>query len=103
MKKKTRKWVLYFHRLGNDHLNFADEFPSGDAGGVEAFMAKESCGETIGTDSEVARALTAGKKIHGLMVDMIAEDWAKCLTNKEEVLEFCNGVPNLYEEIYKTK
>ncbi len=95
--------MLHFNRLGRGHENFADKWPSGDASSVQAFATKESTGRIIGTKSSSINRLTAGKKIHGLMVDMWAKDWAEGLICKAEVKEYCNDVDGMFEEVEKIK
>ena len=105
IRPKNRKWILYFWRLGKDHENFREKWEHSKDGdsGVQCFMEKESTGIKQPCRCNSIDRLTSGKKIHGLMVDMIAKDWAEGLICKDEVVEYCNHVPNLYEEIYWTK
>ena len=112
IKAKNRRWILHYNRIGRGHENFGlnnsingtwPESPDG-VSATQAFAKSESQGRRVETKNpESIARLTAGKKIHGLTVEMWAKDRANCLMSKEELRECCNDVPGLYEEVERLK
>ncbi len=110
IKQKNRKWILHYNRLGRNHENFGVSngmngyWPQEDDGvsSVQAFAHKESSGKLVATKcpESIAR-LTAGKAIHGMTVQMWAEDWNSGMLPDRELREYCNEVPGLYDEVMR--
>lgn len=106
IKPKTRKWILHYHQCGLNHENFRDEWPIDKNGvsAVEAFFIFESTGKKIATKCPITMSrLTAGKKLHGITVDMWAQDRAGGFLCKDKLVEMCNDLPGLFEEVEKIK
>lgn len=102
IKSKTRKWLLHYYRIGFSHENFAPSWPE-DADGassLEAFIGYESRGIKLPVrDSTTIKRIMAGKRVHGITVDMWARDFADRYITREELKRMCNDVPSLYEEV----
>lgn len=112
IKARTRKWLIHYHRMGNDARNFGQSngmngywpiSPSG-VSGVRAFHHYESTGEVLPTRCPRSiEALTAGKAMHGMTIKMWAEDWLNCLITPYEIKKWCNGVPGMFNEVEQAK
>ena len=105
IKPKNRRWILHYFRNGGGHEGFRDPWERSEDGvsAVQAFAIFEATGKRCPCKDDAIDRLTAGKKIHGMNVDMWAEDWANGLLCAAEVKEYCNEVDGMYEEVYKTK
>lgn len=114
IRPKNRKWILHYYRMGADHEQFGCNYMEGiseswpiDPNGVsavQAFAEYESSGKRLPTrHAKAIQRLTAGKKIHGLNVQMWAQDRAEALLSKRELKEYCNDVPGLLEEVERQK
>jgi len=106
IRSKARKWIIHYFRLGLDALNFQERWPTRNDGvsAVQAFAKKESTGEVYATKCpQTIAALTAGKRVHGMTVDMWAQDRAAGMLPKDELREYCNEVPGLFEEVERLK
>lgn len=106
IRSKARKWIIHYFRIGLRSMNFQEKWPScsDGASGVQAFAVRESTGKVFPTRCPVSiAALTAGKRVHGITVDMWAQDRASGLLPKYELKEYCNEVPGLFEEVERLK
>jgi hypothetical protein len=106
VKRKTRKWILHYARLGRNYHNFSVDWPEDEDGvsAVEAFMTYESTGKKVPTCCPKAiRSMIAGKKINGINIDMWARDRGAAMLSLSEIKEMCNDVPGLLEEVESLK
>ena len=114
IRNKNRKWILHYHRLGcgaetfgvNSSSGVGDTWPISPQGisGVQAFARLEATGKKEPTrHPQTIQRLTAGKKVHGITVEMWAQDRAEALLPLAELKEYCNEVPGLLEEVERRK
>lgn len=114
IRPKNRKWILHYHRMGVGSENFGcnympgagDEWPISPDGvsAVQAFAEHESSGRVLPTRCPLTmQRLTAGKRVHGVTVDMWAQDRAAAMLSLAELEEYCNEVPGLLEEVERLK
>ena len=114
IRSKNRKWILHYYRLGfgaenfgaNYMRGFGDTWPIDPDGisGVQAFAVFEATGEKKPTKHPgVIQKLTAGKKAHGITIEMWAQDRAEALLSKAELKEYCYDVPGLLDEVERRK
>ena len=106
IRDKNRKWLIHYNRLGIGHENFSIDWPFDANGmtGVQAFAVFESTGVKHATRSpETIRRLTAGKKLHGINVDMYAQDRASAMMSMDELKGICNELPGMLEEVERLK
>lgn len=106
IREKNRKWIIHYHRLGIGHENFSSEWPLDENGmsAVQSFGMFESTGVIHATNCpQTMRRLTAGKKLHGINVDMYAQDRASAMMPMDELKEVCNELPGMLEEVERLK
>jgi len=106
IKLKTRKWLLHYHRNGCCHENFSGNWPFREDGvsAVQAFVSYESTGKILPTKCpQTMDRLLAGKKVHGINIDMYARDRADGFLSVKELKEICNELPKMFEEVERMK
>lgn len=110
IRSRNRKWILHYSRLGRGNENFGTGnasngfWPEGENSSVQAFAENESNGRIVGCrNQQDINRMVAGKKIHGINVEMWAQDRAAGVLSKAELLEYCNEVPGLFEEVERRK
>ena len=112
IRKRNKQWIEHYRRLGEYHecfgtgnsLNGYWPYSENGVSADQAFAIRESTGKTVKTNApDGITVLTAGKKLHGMTVEMWAEDRATGCLCKAELMEYCDGVPGLFEEVEKRK